>query len=676
MIKSVLRRVERLPFPILLFIISFFAYGLLIPFLGFYWDDLPNMWVFHMFGAGGFVSYASNHRPFSAWVFVLTTSILGESPIGYHILALLLRWAGSVATWWTLKQLWPAAKKQVAWVALLFAIYPGFRELPIATVFNVHLVCLALSIFSLGGMLWSMRHPRVFIPMTLASVVASATSIFTMEYFITLELLRPVLVWVVLREKRMDTWRVIKNLIINTAPYFLVLCAYALWRIYIFKFPYYEPVLMESSISFTERIRNVIPLIWNSITRSSILAWLSPFRGDNGTLMGRVMVVLFWLTATSSAFLSFLILRKVNEPKPEGQSFFSRWAFQAIILGIVALFLAGWPIWIAGLEVDLEPLDSRFTLPFLLGASLLVAGLIDLIPGKHVFKVAILSILVGASVGWHLKTTNVFRYEWEVFKDLFWQLTWRAPTVKPGTAFLTNDIPLQYYSDNSLTAMVNWTFAPEGKSLAMPYLLDFTSVRLGAGIPALEHGLKLTQDYSILSFTGSTDNTVAVFIMPPSCLRVLDQKLDDGYQRLPALTGKAANISNLGQIEFSNQATPPLNIFGHPPSQDWCYYYEKADQARQRQDWAAIVEYGEIAFGLNDNPNEATERLPFIEGYAHLGNWSRALELSNDTVVHGKNGVLTMLCNTWNRIMESTDESPEKEQAWQTVQSRYQCRAE
>src|SRR5512137_2688498 len=102
------------------------------------------MWVYHMFGAGGFITYASNHRPFSAWVFILTTFFLGESPIYYHILALVLRWAGSIAFWWTLKQLWPDHHKQAAWAALMFVIYPGFRELPIATVFNVHMVCLAL----------------------------------------------------------------------------------------------------------------------------------------------------------------------------------------------------------------------------------------------------------------------------------------------------------------------------------------------------------------------------------------------------------------------------------------------------------------------------------------------------------------------------------------------------
>ncbi|MGB8253112.1 MAG: hypothetical protein WCF08_07830, partial [Anaerolineaceae bacterium] len=172
-----------------------------------------------MFGPQGYISYASNHRPFSAWVFILTTPILGESPLGYHVLSLILRWAGAVGVWWTLKQLWPSAVKQVTWVALLFAIYPGFRELPIASVFNVHLICLMLTFLSFGGMLWAVRHPKRFWLATILSLMASAISIFTMEYFITLEILRPVFLWMVLKDATDGHKGNIKKSIILSLPY-------------------------------------------------------------------------------------------------------------------------------------------------------------------------------------------------------------------------------------------------------------------------------------------------------------------------------------------------------------------------------------------------------------------------------------------------------------------------
>ncbi|MGB8253457.1 MAG: hypothetical protein WCF08_09585, partial [Anaerolineaceae bacterium] len=460
--------------------------------------------------------------------------------------------------------------------------------------------------------------------------------------------------------------------------YMAILAIYGIWRIFIFKFPYYVPVLIDPNQSLIDRVTNLLPLVVNSLLKAGFLAWLNPFTPDDYALLGKAMRFLFWFVLVSGTIVMLLLLwyRKGSpgDIKPPAGTKTTPWSIQAILIGVLALFLAGWPLWIAGLQVDLDPLGSRFTLPFILGSALLLTGLIDLLPLKSFIKVVAVCILVGLSSSWHLQATNLFRYEWELVKDLYWQMTWRAPSLKPGTALLANDIPLRYYSDNSLTAMLNWTFAPDNKSMEMPYLLDYISVRLGAGLPELKEGLPLTQDYSSLSFTGTTDDTIAIFVMPPSCLRFIDHKLDDNYQRLPALSAKASILTNLNQIQYDTQATPPINIFGSEPSPDWCYYYEKADLARQREDWATIVEAGDLAFTLNDNPNEATERLPFIEGYAHLNNWTRAIELSRDTFLQGKTGVTTMLCNAWARMAKSTVPSPDQEQALQIIKTDFGCK--
>jgi hypothetical protein len=411
--------------------------------------------------------------------------------------------------------------------------------------------------------------------------------------------------------------------------------------------------------------------------RAGFLAWINPFTPSEFDLLGRNMLVLFGVIFFLGTLSSLVFLSKPNRPpfKSRGTSMLraSTWSLQSLLLGVLALFFAGWPIWIAGLTVKLIPLENRFTLPFIFGSVLILVGLIGLLPGKPIIKYGLVSILIGLCCSWHLQATNLFRYEWEAFKDFYWQLAWRAPGLKPDTALLSNDIPLYYYSDNSLTAMLNWTYAPENKSFDMPYLLDYLSVRLGAGLPALSKGLPLTQDYSTLSFTGTTDETIAIFVSPPSCLRLLDRKLDDHYQRLPALSGKATEISNLDQIIFDGITHPPANIFGPEPMPDWCYYFEKADLARQQGDWSAIVEYGALAFELNDNPNEASERLPFIEGYAHMGNWARAIELSRDTLNHGKEGVLPMLCNTWLRLAKTLPVELERDQAFQTIHTEFGC---
>ena len=48
---------------IVLLVVAVFAYGLLIPQLGFYWDDLPMSWIRYQLGADAMTHYFSNNRP-------------------------------------------------------------------------------------------------------------------------------------------------------------------------------------------------------------------------------------------------------------------------------------------------------------------------------------------------------------------------------------------------------------------------------------------------------------------------------------------------------------------------------------------------------------------------------------------------------------------------------------
>ncbi len=267
--------------------------------------------------------------------------------------------------------------EQITCVSLLFAVYPGFRELSIATVFNVHLVCLMLTFFSFGGMLWALRHPKWFWPAIILSLLASIISTYTMEYFITLEVLRPVFIWMILRSEAGNRKYPIKKTILLSLPYFLNLIFYGLWRIFIFKFPYYVPVLIDPSQSIMDRITNLIPQIINSIFAAGFLAWINPFIPDSYDLLGKAMLILYWfifITVTTATLFLFQLGKRSGVEKPGNSLRAPLWSVQAILIGVLSLFLAGWPLWIAGLQVDLEPLGSRFTLPFIFGSCLLLNG--------------------------------------------------------------------------------------------------------------------------------------------------------------------------------------------------------------------------------------------------------------------------------------------------------------
>ena len=81
---------------------------------------------------------------------------------------------------------------------------------------------------------------------------------------------------------------------------------------------------------------------------------------------------------------------------------------------------------------------------------------------------------------------------------------------------------------------------------------------------------------------------------------------------------------------------------------------------------------GDAAFQLDDRPNQAEERIPFIEGYAHTGDFVRAEELTREAMDQSE-GVRKPLCHTWDRIESSTDFGEAEQYIYEEMQSFLGC---
>ena len=90
-------------------------------------------------------------------------------------------------------------------------------------------------------------------------------------------------------------------------------------------------------------------------------------------------------------------------------------------------------------------------------------------------------------------------------------------------------------------------------------------------------------------------------------------------------------FSNTDLIVRSSNFTAalPTSIFGSEPQHDWCYYYQKADLARQFQDWQQIVALGDEVRTKGLAPSDKDEWLLFVEGYERMGRYSDANQLLN-----------------------------------------------
>ncbi len=155
---------------------------------------------------------------------------------------------------------------------------------------------------------------------------------------------------------------------------------------------------------------------------------------------------------------------------------------------------------------------------------------------------------------------------------------------------------------------------------------------------------------------------VAFYYAPPGCLRLLDPDIDPYNRLIPddSLMREVARLSSSALIS-DDEATAVMPVIYNPePTHGWCYYFEQADLARQLNNWMRVAKLGDTAFALDDYPNDPLERFVFVEGYAHAGEWDKALEYSGISYRVSKNVLGPLLCTLWDRIDREVPVSPVK----------------
>src|SRR5689334_12261985 len=68
-VKNIFSRMRKIHPALSLLIIALLAYGLLIPWLGFYWDDMPMSWIRYELSPTAMTCYFSTNRPDSGLLY-------------------------------------------------------------------------------------------------------------------------------------------------------------------------------------------------------------------------------------------------------------------------------------------------------------------------------------------------------------------------------------------------------------------------------------------------------------------------------------------------------------------------------------------------------------------------------------------------------------------------------
>jgi len=628
--------------PAILLVLAVLAYGLFASQQGFHWDDWGFAWMPLSFGLPGLVRYYSYDRPLLAYFVYLTSLLIGPHPLGWQFFGLLARAASAMALWWAIRRAQPEPPRLAFWTAVFFLLYPGFRQQPIANAYGHYLFVAAAFFLSLGLTLQAMggTAPRRWLLLSLA-LILSLPNFFLTEYFTGLEVLRPVLLWGAMEKQGLKGRRRVLRWLGGYLPFVLVIGLFAYWRFF-----------ASRSLRYGIELRpgdglsagNLAPLIVDQWLTVSLRAWGQVFRLPEVEAFGARLMIIY--AAILLAVLEGLVhYSKVLEP-PE----VAAWPRRGLLLrwgglGALAVLGAQAPFLLARLTIKLQFPSDRFTLPFSVGVALLLVVLLEVVPGQRRRSLAA-AFLATLALGLQVQTAHAFRSDWNLVRQYLWQLSWRAPALQPGTVLLSSKMPFQFSSDSSLTASINWMYTGGARLEALPYLNWDIEVRTRSGQLSLTAGQPISSNFRVARFEGNTNHVLVLAFQPPGCVRVLNPRYDRRlwvaarsvteadkvhvpFLILPYLTAQAMPLANMQQIDAHlGEAARPMDFLYPEPPHTWCYYFEKADLARQHGDWEEVARLGDRAFSIPYYPDDPTEYLPFLEAYARLGRWDEAQALS------------------------------------------------
>src|SRR5215217_2247762 len=434
---------------LILLITALLAYGLLIPRLGFYWDDMPMSWIRYELGPQAMTRYFSTNRPVWGLLYQLTTRLIPQVPVYWQIFALIGRWLGAVTVWGIVHELWKDKPRFALSVALLFLLYPGFNQQWGSYLYSHFFIVIFFYFFSIY-----LALKRKTIP----ALLFSALNLWMMEYFFPLEFARVGFLWTSLRKEYPNPRDRVRPTLKLWTPYLVLFLLAVLSRLFIFNNQVYGFGLMAQLKSAPLAtlfllVQNAIHSLWIVL----VAAWAQIFTAVNPAVHGvRTIALYAVITLTIFGMALFFLFKQRADITNRNDSFYT------IGLGLFLLPFAGAPFWLTGLTISLSHPASRFTLPFAFAVCLILAGLLDFIKSPQV-HFGLLAVLIGLAAGSQFLWSTDYLRDWQAQKNLFWQMTWRAPSLKPDTLVLMNE-ELSLYADNSLSAPLNWIYGPSTRA--------------------------------------------------------------------------------------------------------------------------------------------------------------------------------------------------------------------
>jgi len=514
---------------------------------------------------------------------------------------------------------------------------------------------------------------------TILALLTQAMHLFTLEFYAGIDLLRPVFLCLVLSTSEVSNREKFKSTLRKWLPYLVLFVLYFIWRGFIYQaategrntFLFLTTFLNNPFSTTITTIKNSIP----DIALILVSSWYKILEPANLDFSNSANRFIFLISIISfGLFIFYFSKQKFQEAKDEHS------AKHFLIVGIIALLLSLLPVYAAGYVIHTknDPWNSRFSLGSLLGAALIITGLVDYVINVPKTRWIILSTIFGLLIGWHLNYTNDFRWAWDKQVDFYRQLYLRAPAITPNTAILSEEEFFLYMGDYPTAYGVNVIYTPPGSGFENTRAADYWFIPLAEFYTTLEEyldGRPFSATRAGTSFDADPEGSFVVSFAPElgQCLWVMRPE----YANIKSLSQNMRSLATISYIDRIQQAPQNKDSFllkylYTNVEQDWCYYYEKADLAYQYEKWDEVIQLWEAAKQNEKQPENGFEYLPFIEAYAYTGDWNTAKKMTASSQ-KTMQGIEPLLCQIWSRLERNTPDSTERESVILSVRDDLRC---
>jgi hypothetical protein len=603
--------------------------------LTYYRDDWYFLYDALVIGPRALVEIALHTRPIRGPLYALYFSLFGLNPLPYHIAMYLTRLLGGIGALWLFNLIWPKNRRANFFMAILFVLFPGFLWWVAGFEFQPYVLSVGLQVFSIVFTLKAISAESATkrLGWTIAAILSGWAYLALVEYAIGMEAFRIICVYLFVRRKNPSptfTASIVQTFK-TSAPFLLIPIVFLVW--YQFLFDNWRKA-QDAGTQFSVLLSSPTTLMWRLIETArsflnvSLFAWVIPFYDNfygnrlRDTILALVLAaIVVMLVYITNRYLN----NNVKNAEDESNASLYSWQTEMLWVGLLGTICGVLPIVLANRVVTFERI-SQYTLPASLTGVIFLCGLIYSVFPKNI-RMLVLSGLVAMAVLSHQGLAAQAVNEEETISEFWEQVNWRAPDIRSGTTLVVTYPDINYLEGNDIVwGPANFIYYPE-RQKRMPVEIPLPASRLEQdSILQIINGNKAFDqtDLVIKYIHTETDYKNQLIMTQPtqaSCVHALDPRWPDlSVYDQPFIHASYQNSKIENIVTDADFHELPAYVFDSEGPRRWCYYYQKADLARQQGDWNEIVQLDQDAQKLELHPNDQIELMPFLQAYAFLGN--------------------------------------------------------